>query len=519
MKQIFHLLLILLFLSFSKPLFAQMSTSDVDTLVHYAMQKFNVAGVAVGIVKDGKVMHRKGYGIKSVKTKTAVDEHTNFAIASLSKAFTCTALALLVEEGKLNWTDKVRDHIPEFQMYNPYVTENFNIQDLLTHRSGMGLGIGDLMFFPDGADFTMEDLLASFQHFEAVSAFRTQFDYDNLLYLVAGELISRVVDMSWEDFIQQRIFRPLQMDQSFTSLDRIKDKSNLAAPHNSETGELVVLPDFQEMINGAAGGIYSNVDDLCEWMLVHLNEGTYGSELEDTLFNKASQREMWKIHTTLEPSTNPRYNMHFSGYGLGWVLSDQLGNMVVHHTGGLPGMLCKTVLVPDLKLGVVVLTNTSEDGAGVFGAVCQTIVDSYFGLDDYAWVDKYGAYFQEKRMEGDSVIQAVWEIVENADQESIREEDYLGMYEDPWFGKMEVFRKAGQLWLKAHRSPKLNGPLRYYRANTFAVKWEYQDMNADAFVMFRLDEKGKAEGIRMKGISPNIDFSFDFHDLKLERVD
>ncbi len=509
----------LLSLIFAMPILAQNALPEVDSIVHRAMNTFNVAGVAVGVVKDGEIVHTKGYGIKSANTKNPVNEHTNFAIASNSKAFTTTALALLVEEGKLKWTDKVVHHIPEFKMYNDYVTQNFNIQDLLTHRSGMGLGVGDLMFFPDGADFTIDDLLVSFQHFKAVSAFRTKFDYDNLLYVVAGEVIKRASGMSWEEFVTKRIMNPLKMDNSYASIYEMKDKSNLASPHSSDTGELVVLPDYEKIINGAAGGIYSNVDDICNWMLVHLNEGRYGEELKDTLFTTASQKEMWKIHTVLNANTNPRYNSHFAGYGLGWGLSDVLGNMQVQHTGGLPGMLSKTIMIPDLELGIVVLTNTSEDGAGVFASVTQMLVDQYLQLDEFDWIGRYAQRLEERKQQGDSVTTAVWETVKNADIGRINLSDYLGVYEDAWFGKVEVFMKDGKPWVRCHRSPKLNGAMHYYKANTFAIKWEYQQMNADAFAMFQLDEEGRAQSIKMKGISPNIDFSFDFHDLDLKRIE
>jgi CubicO group peptidase (beta-lactamase class C family) len=514
----FSFLSLLIFCSFNTS-YGQVTSAKVDSVVNYALSKFNVAGVAVGIVKDGKVVHTKGYGVSSSATQRLVNKNTNFAIASNSKAFTATALALLVEEGKLNWTDKVKDHIPEFKMYNPYVTENFNIQDLLTHRSGLGLGIGDLMFFPDGSNFTIDELLVSFQHFEPTSAFRTKFDYDNLLYIVAGEVVKRVSGMTWEEFVMERIFKPIGMDQSYSSLDLIKDKSNLAKPHDSNSGKLKVLPDFERMMNGAAGGIYSNVDDLCQWMLVQLNEGTYGENLSDTLFSVASQREMWKIHTVLDTDRNPRYNSHFAGYGLGWFLQDVKGNMLVDHTGGLPGMLSRTVLIPDMELGIVVLTNTSDDGSAVFGSVSRTLMDEYLGLDDFQWTDKYAAYFQQRKEGSDAVTEAVWKTVEAADKNAVNTEDYIGVYKDPWFGKMEVFMKGDQLWIKSHRSPKLNGAMHFYKANTFAVKWEYQDMNADAFAMFALDENGKAAAIKMKGISPNIDFSFDFHDLDLKRVE
>jgi CubicO group peptidase (beta-lactamase class C family) len=513
----FFLAVSLLFLT-TNSLFAQLTSSQIDSLVIDAMSKFEVAGTAVAIVEDGKIIYEKGFGVISKTTNVKVNEHTNFAIASNSKAFTTTALALLVEEGKISWTDKVVTHIPEFKMYNPYVTENFNIQDLLTHRSGLGLGVGDLMFFPDGSDFTIDDLLSSFQYFEPVSAFRTQFDYDNLLYIVAGELIARVSGMSWEAFITTRIFEPLNMDNSYAGLDLIKDTSNLALPHNTATGEFVVLPSFKEMINGSAGGIYSNVDDISQWMLMQLNQGKYGENLDNQLFTVESQYEMWSIHTTTEVNRNPRYNSHFAGYGLGWDLTDKKGNMIVSHTGGLPGMLSRTVLIPDLNVGIVVLTNTEPGGAGVFLAVSRTLVDSYLGLDDFHWTDKFYEYFKTRETEGDQVTEDVWKTVEANKKVKINESDYIGIYKDNWFGNMEVFKKGNQLWIKSYKSPKLNGSMHFYNANTFAIKWEYQDMNADAFAMFSLDENGKAQGIKMKGISPNIDFSFDFHDLDLQRV-
>ena len=497
---------------------AQITSSQVDHLVEKAMTKFNVAGVAVAIVKDGKIIHEKGYGVKSVDTKQKVDENTNFAIASNSKAFTTAALAILVEEGKLKWTDKVKNYIAEFKMYDPYVTENFNIQDLLTHRSGLGLGAGDLMIFPDGSDFTMKDILANFQYMKPVSAFRTKFDYDNLLYLVAGEIIARVSGMTWEAFVTKRIFEPLYMDNTYASVAAMKDKSNLSSPHSTVAGPIRAMPNYNDMVNGAAGGILSNVNDISNWMLVHLNKGKYGKDLDKQLFTPASQREMWKIHTNTDLNPNPRYNSHFAGYGLGWGLIDLKGNLSVSHTGGLPGMLSKTIMIPDLNLGVVILTNTEAGGAGLFSAVSQTIVDSYLGLDDNNWVEKYSARMETNSKTADSVTSAVWKTVATASKTPVKTEDYIGVYEDKWFGKMEVFMNGNKLWIKSYRSQKLNGPMSFYKANSFAIKWEYQDMNADAFAIFRLDEEGKAQSIKMKGISPEMDFSFDFQDLDLHRI-
>ncbi len=516
------LILLLVFGLKVSALFSQVTSQEIDAIVERAMDNFTVAGVAVAVVKDGKIIHQKGYGIQSINSNKKVNENTNFGIASNSKAFTTTALAILVEEGKISWTDKVIKHLPEFKMYNDYVTQNFNIQDLLTHRSGLGLGIGDLMFFPDGSDFTINDIISSFQHFKPVSAFRTKFDYDNLLYLVAGEVIARVSGLTWEKFIKERIFTPLAMDNSYASLAYINDKSNVASPHLNKDQKLSLTDPEQwdpKKINGAAGGIYSNVNDIANWMLVNLNKGKYGTNLGKQLFTEASQQEIWKIHTTTNVNRNPRYNSHFAGYGLGWGLTDVNGNMVVSHTGGLIGMLSKTILVPDLNLGIIVLTNTYLDGAGVFSAVTQTILDKYLGLDNFDWTTTYVNNLKQGGNEADEVVAKILATLEAANKTIVDLTIYTGVYKDPWFGKIEIYEKENKLWFKSLRSPKLSGQMQYYQANTFVVKWTASGLtDADAFVMFQLDEDGVAQSFKMKGISPAIDFSFDFQDLDLTRI-
>ncbi|MTI32364.1 serine hydrolase [Xanthovirga aplysinae] len=513
------ILLFLIFFTYSRS-YSQLSSKEVDQLVENTISKFKVAGGAVGIVKDGEIIHAKGYGLKSINSKKKVNKHTQFAIASNTKAFTATALAILVEQGKIKWEDKVIRHLPEFKMYNNYVTENFNIQDLLTHRSGLAMGAGDLMVVPPGSDFTIDDILSSFQYFVPQSTFRTSYNYSNLMYLVAGELISRVSNMSYEAFIEQHIFQPLNMNHSYSDLSKISDKSNLATPHLSNSGKLKEITHFEQTVNSAAGGIYSNVEDLCQWMLIHLNKGKYGKSLDSQLFTEANQREMWKIHNSFVTNTNERYNFHFSGYGLGWDLKDIRGNMAVSHTGLLPGMASQTILIPDLKLGIVVLINSSDEvGFSPTDPIAFSILDSYLGLDDFNWMDKTYQSLQKGNNQADSTVSVVWKTVKSNANHQLATEDYIGVYKDRWFGKVEIFLNKGQLWFKSQRSPKLNGKMSYYKANAFAIRWEYQDLNGDAFAIFSLDEEGKAQSIRMKGISPEIDFSFDFQDLDLQRVE
>jgi len=502
--------------------YSQISTRKIDKLVSEAMETFNVAGCAVGIIKNGKVFLTKGYGIKSIETNEPVNKHTNFAIASNSKAFTTTALSILVDEEKLNWNDMVINIIPEFKMYNDYVTQNFIIKDLVTHRSGLGLGAGDLQFWPTGADFTMDDVLTNFQYFEPTSPLRTKYDYDNILYVVAGEVIKRISGLSWEEFVTQNIFKPLNMDNSFTNFNQIKDFENVSAPHLSEYGELEIVEPFAndpDKVNGAAASIISNVDDLSKWMLVHLNNGKYGDDLQDTLFSYKNHREMWKLHTIYNADTSARYISHFAGYGLGWNLADVKGKMYVSHGGYVSGMLSRTVMIPDLKFGIVVLTNTELSGGRLTRAVINTVVDKFLDVKEKDWIAHYHERSQKYSAKGDSVTTKVWETVANANQDNINLDEYVGTFNDNWFGKVEIFIQDDQLWFKSLRSPKLYGPMYFYKANAFAIKWERRELMADAFAIFSLDEEGKAQNFKMKGISPNIDFSYNFQDLDLYRIE
>src|SRR6476660_687831 len=236
------LILVVVFFFCSASLYSQPLTSkEIDDLAERTLKAFDVPGIDVGIIKDGKVIHAKGYGVRSLKTQQKTDENTLFGIASNSKAFTCTALGILVDEGKIKWDDKVRDYIPEFKLYSPYVTEEFTIRDLLTHRSGLGLGAGDLMFFPDSSDFVLKDIIYNLRFLKQVSGFRTKYDYDNNLYIVAGEVVARVSGKSWDDFVQERIIDPLGMVKTATSFDRLTDKKDVIDGHAPVEGKVQVI--------------------------------------------------------------------------------------------------------------------------------------------------------------------------------------------------------------------------------------------------------------------------------------
>lgn len=513
------LLLLVGLFTFQSIIAQQLTERYIDSVVSHAMETMPHAGVAVAVIKDGEIIHSKGYGIASVNKGSKVDKNTVFSIASNSKAFTSMALGLLVDQGKIDWHDKVVDYIPEFKMYDPYVTENFNIIDLLTHRSGLGLGAGDLLFIPSGGDYTIDDIIASFQYQKPVSAFRTKYDYDNLLYMVAGEIVKRVSGLSWDQYIEKHIMTPLAMKESAAFYVNLQNKNNVAEAHRVEEGKIVELKGYEEnRAIGAAGGIYSSVNDLSKWMLMHLNDGKMS---DGTPFiSGQSHRQMWKAHTNISFNAKPTapYKTHYTAYGLGWKLSDKNGYTTVSHTGGMPGMLSQVLMIPELNSGVVVLTNCDPGGYS-FISVTRAIEDLLIGVPANDWVGIMENYITQSGSNADSVVNQVWETVKKAKAKHLNLEDYVGTYKDNWFGEVVIENKDGELWFSCKRSPKLVGKMQYYQANTFAIKWNYRDMNCDAFALFTLDENGKAQSIKMKGISPNIDFSYDFHDLDLKRVE
>ena len=521
-----------------QPMSMSMSSANIDSLVERTLRTFDVPGIAVCVIKDGKVVHSKGYGVRSLDTRQPVDENTLFGIASNSKAFTTAALGMLVDEGKLNWDDKVRKYIPEFRLFDPYVTEEFTIRDLLCHRSGMGLGAGDLMFFPDSSDFTIPDILHNLQFLKPVTSFRSTYAYDNNLYIVAGEVVARVSGMSWEDFIEKRIMAPLGMTHSAASYDRLRDSSDVIDGHAPVEGTVRVIARSRSKVDHAAGGIYSCISDLSKWVILHLDGGKYGPD-SARLFSNAVWRERWAPQTIIDVPGPGTYNTHFGAYALGFVVNDVRGYKQVSHTGGLEGMVTQITMIPELKLGIIVLTNQQEGLA--FQAITNQIKDSYFGITGTDRITQYAAIRKRQLDEAKQLTDSIWHEVavfqaqqvagrrgavgvnggrRGADGGAAPRTDltpYLGTYRDPWLGEIVISVKNGKPWFDSKRSPKLTGEMLPYKGNSFIVKWRDRSMDADAYVIFSLDERGIASGIRMKPISPLTDFSYDFQDLDFQR--
>jgi len=494
--------------------------AEIDNLVNKTLKTFNVPGIAVAIVKDNKVIFAKGYGVSSIMTNQPVDANTLFGIASNSKAFTVTALGILVDEKRLSWDTKVVDIIPEFRLYSPYVTEDFTIRDMLTHRSGLGLGAGDLMIWPGPADFTRKDVIHNLRFLKQTSGFRTKYDYDNLMYIVAGEVVQRVSGMSWEDFVETRIMKPLGMTSSAPSFDLLRDRSDVIDPHVPVNGKLEVVDRHEVAMSNSAGGIYSNINDLSKWVLMHLNSGHYGENLSQTLVSEKVHNEMWSPQTIIKVYGPGEYNTHFRSYGLGFALRDVEGYLEVSHTGSLSGMVTQITMIPELKLGIIVLTN--QQCGEAFISITNTILDSYFGIKGVDRVRQYHDSYLKDLAYAKEITDKIWKEVDAQSSNNSTKPDcsvYTAKYTDNWFGDVYIKTEGDKLRFVSKRSPKICGDLIYYKGNTFIAKWDDRSLDADAFVVFSTDEKDKASAIKMKVISPLTDFSFDFQDLDLRRND
>ncbi|MBL7701271.1 MAG: serine hydrolase [Ferruginibacter sp.] len=513
-----HLLASVLLLAISFKSVAQVITSaQIDSLTELVLKTFDVPGISVGVIKDGKLIHAKGYGVKSLRTMQKVDENTLFGVASNSKAFTSAALGMLIDEGKLKWDDKVTDYTPEFKMYDPYVTDAFTIRDLLTHRSGLGLGAGDLMMFPDSNFFTKKDIIHNLRYLKPVSSFRTKFDYDNNLYIVAGEVIARVSGMSWEDFIEQRIMQPLGMTASRASISRIPHRNNIVMPHAPVNGKVATIDIEWDEDANAAGGIVSNITDLSKWLIMQMDKGKYGDGKK--MFSEEVHNDFWAAQTILNVGGPGAYNTHFAAYGLGWFLRDAKGYKEVSHTGGLAGIVTQITLIPELKLGIIVLTNQQSGAA--FNSITNTIKDSYLGIKGFDRVKQQYDRTVKNEAEAKKITDSIWAGISAQQKLAGSKADisnFTGTYADQWFGDVVISIKNGQPWFDSKKSPKLSGVLLPFKGNTFVAKWNDRSMDADAFVKFELDENGKASGFKMAAISPLTDFSFDFQDLDLKRV-
>ncbi|WP_243042351.1 serine hydrolase [Dyella sedimenti] len=489
---------------------------DFSAYVDGARKQFDVPGIAVAIVKDGQVVLEQGFGVRELGKPEAVDAHTLFAIASNTKAFTSASLQMLAEQGKLDMDARVIDYLPWFQMSDPYVTREMRVRDLLAHRSGLGLGAGDLLYWPP-TSYSTREVVQRLRNVPLATSFRSAYAYDNILFAVATLVIEQVSGQSYADFIRERIFQPVGMDESLVDMTYLKSGMDVATGHaKSDFTQLKPVPPMAWTNNPGAGGIYASVHDLAKWMNVQLAGGKLPGG--KALFSESSQNQMWSMLTPMKISEPPVPELkdakpHFAGYGEGWFLSDYHGQRLVWHTGGWPGMVSRVTLVPELHLGVVVLTN-QESGAA-FNAVTYRVLDAYLGRDRKDWIAAYAAAVKKSEGSADDSWKAHEMARDKHGKPSLALAGYAGTFRDPWYGDVVVSEQGGKLRLTFSKTAQLAGSMEPWQHDTFIVHWDDRSLNADAFVSYALDPDGKVREVRMAPVSPLTDFSFDFQDLRL----
>ena len=497
------------------------SSSALDAFAGRDMQAFGTPGMAAVIVDGGKITTH-AWGVRKLGASARVDAHTLFPIGSNTKAFTAAALAILVDEGKLRWDDRVVDKLPGFRMYDAYASSEMTVTDLLVHRSGLGLGEGDLMMFPT-TNRTRAELVHDIRYLKPAHSFRAGYDYDNVLYIVAGQLVQAVSGQRWEDFVQQHILDPLGMRDTRTSIDaHTADQVALHAKNTTPVrgvGKQAVLTTVMTgNVFAPAGALQVSAADMGRWLRLQLDRG----RLDDgkRLFSAASAKMLWTPQTLIPISPLPpevaQAQPQFDAYALGFEVQDYRGHKIVTHLGGVLGGVSAVVIVPDRHAAFAIMLN-SEDVGALF-AMREHLLDTLLGLPSPDWIAGYRQMFDGIHASAAAALRSHGAATHPERGPSLPLSGYVGVYRDPWYGTATISKgHGGALEISFDRSPGMHGTLEHVQYDTFRTHWAMPDVE-DAYVTFALEPDGGIERMTMKAVSPVADFSWDYQDLRFVPV-
>lgn len=486
---------------------------NLDAFEKYAKESFavyEVPGAAVAIVKDGRVVLTQGFGVRTLGESRSVDADTLFAIASNTKAFTAALLATLVDEGVLNWNDRVIDHLPEFRLYDAYATRELTVRDLLSHRSGIASGGGDLLWLR--STYTRDEILHRIRFIKPAYSFRSRYGYQNVMFIAAGELAEAVSGKSWDSLLAERVFAPLGMTSTNTTIRTRNNGGNWATPHVRVNGTVQTIEPENVDNLGGAGAINASAADLSHWLLLQLGRGKFGGA---RVYSEAQAAQMWTPHTIL-PIRKPSPQLasrhpHFAAYGLGWRLKDYRGRKLVHHGGGLAGMTSLTTLVPEENLGVIILTNQETS---VQTALTYWILDSYLGAPRTDWTAAQREAAEKRWVRRiEPMLEAIEKSRIPSTSTSLKLSDYAGRYTDVLYGDVNIEENGGALRIQFAKSPPFNARFEHWHYDTFVARFDHHSI-ADAFVTFSLGPDGTIEEMHMKPYSPTADSSYDYENLR-----
>lgn len=506
----FTLLLISLLFASTILGYAQPNVTEIEAYIENARQAWNVPGLSVAIVKDGKVFSNRGYGVKEAGKRVEVDEHTLFAIASNTKAFVSSALGVLQQEGKLQFDDKVQKYIPSFRLYDNYASDEAIIADLLCHRVGLGTFSGDVIWYK--SDFSVDEVIERIRYVPQKFGFRAGYGYSNLMFITAGEVIKRASGQTWDVYIDHTFLKPLGMTRTITSTKKLEAMGNYATPHKpvAENNMPIEWANWDNM--GAAGGIISSSSDMANWLIFQLNNGIWEG---DTILSPDVQNLIWTPHNNYTVSLKSKANnpgTNFQGYGLGWGVSDYYGNRLITHGGGYDGMYSQVAMIPELDLGIVILTNTMK---GIATPLRNYIINQFIEREDKDFSAEALARLPEKSSM-QKQIDAQHEARVMNTKPAFHLSKYAGKYQADMHGPIHVVYDGQQLFLNFERAPILTARLRHWHYDTWEIVWD----NTHAWFDFGTIQFHHDNNMNIIGFEfdvPNNDIFF--HELKVTRIE
>lgn len=487
----------------------------LDAIVDAVMRRYHLPGIAVGVIGNGQVAYTATRGEIVAGSGEPIDSETLFKIASNSKAMTASVLARLVDAGKLRWDDPVTKYLPAFRMHDPWVTREMQVKDLLVHSSGLPEGGGDLMLWPEPNHFTRADIIAGLAHIKPAYSFRSGYAYDNLLYVVAGEVAAAAGGVPYEELVRREVFEPLGLSRCRVGEWNRDTVGNVAQPHTRRDGHNVVAGSddaaVPELVSAAAGGIRCSLDDMLAWARNWLVP-----DAAQLAWLSAGQRQaMWTPRTPMPVSARRHAwdGTRFYAYGYGWRIADVDGAMTVSHTGTLSGMYSVMTLLPDRKSGFVVLINGDADAART--VLNEVLLKRFTSPEDPRGV----AYYADELLKEDSSSRAVAVSMPSVRQAASVEEmkPWFGVYRDPWFGEVKVCLKDGQVRFVSDKSPMLAGRVMRGGARLL-VDWDDDGVDAEAWLDFHRANDTVPARLNMAKVDPEADFSYDYEDLDFKRV-
>jgi CubicO group peptidase (beta-lactamase class C family) len=463
--------------------------AGLDAFIEQGMADWGIPGLAVAVVKDDQLVFSRGYGVLGHEDTRAVDEHTLFGVASVSKAFTAAALGILVDDGLIDWDDPVVRHLPQFRLYDPYVTETVTIRDLLSHRVGVGRITGNRLRWLPARDHA--EHIYRLRYLDPEQSFRNGYVYSNAMYMVAGQIIPAVTGLTWGEFVEARIFGPLGMTRSSTSITRIAAGENAALPHQEIDGEVIPIPRRNFDAVGPAASVNTSVAEISAWLRLHLGEP--GVVNGRRILSDATIRELHRAQNRI-PDPGPPGNL--ASYGLGFSLGYYEGLRTSSHGGATDGMNTNLVLVPELNLGVVVTTNTFNT---FMNALANRIIDRYLGVEDRDWHETYHQAYLRQKERAQAVRDSIHAAREQATSPSLPLRAYAGAYLDSLYADARVELRGDGLVLTFWDDPDMVADLEHWHRDTFRAVWRNRSMREE-FVRFTLGWDGRVDALHIEWV-------------------